>query len=487
MIFLRIFFEGIMEAAHSVGYSKFSYRAILMYFVHFPLFYLTTFLTVTIIISLFLQEKITRVTKIATPGLGLIILVPVIDAICGGGCFITYPSRLESYFLHFLNPVVSLVDIGVSTGQRIVIFLICLLIALYTYIKTANFLKTLLLFFVVYLTILFFGGLTTIIAGNNPESIYIIGGMLKTDTQKFSAIYALLFLIVSLLYFYLLDKKNFRLLITSMRAERMVFYGGLGIAGLILAQHQSGLFYKIDFFNFLATLFVFFSPGFNFWVVQILNDFFDVQSDKFSRPRNPFLKGIKKSYYITTGVFLSLFVLIISSILNYQSFLIMLTFLLLGVLYSVPPVRLKRIPLVSTFILAIAVILSISLGYSLIFYEKAFQRIPVSLIYAILSGVTLGFSAKDINDVEADKRNGIITLPVLFYRNDNTFGRLPFSLMVSSSYLFFGIFFHSIFFGAIICSIITFCYTLFSTKPREWIYFMFLYFFSIYLLFSLIL
>jgi len=294
MIFLRIFFEGIMEAAHSVGYSKFSYRAVLMYFVHFPLFYLTTFLTVTIIISLFLQEKITRVTKIATPGLGLIILVPVIDAICGGGCFITYPSRLESYFLHFLNPVVSLVDIGVSTGQRIVIFLICLLIALYTYIKTANFLKTLLLFFVVYLTILFFGGLTTIIAGNNPESIYIIGGMLKTDTQKFSAIYALLFLIVSLLYFYLLDKKNFRLLITSMRAERMVFYGGLGIAGLILAQPQSGLFYKIDFFNFLATLFVFFSPGFNFWVVQILNDFFDVQSDKFSRPRNPFLKGIKK-------------------------------------------------------------------------------------------------------------------------------------------------------------------------------------------------
>jgi 4-hydroxybenzoate polyprenyltransferase len=133
------------------------------------------------------------------------------------------------------------------------------------------------------------------------------------------------------------------------------------------------------------------------------------------------------------------------------------------------------------------VVLSISLGYGVIYYERTFQQIPVDLVYAILLGVTLGFSIKDINDIEADRRNGVITLPVILYRNNSIPGRLPFSFMIGSGFLFFGVFLPEVFPGAVICSIITFSYTLFSTKPREWIYFLLLYLFSIYLLFSLIL
>ncbi|MEO0185877.1 MAG: hypothetical protein ABIL20_08790, partial [candidate division WOR-3 bacterium] len=313
-IFLRVFFEGILEISHTAGYSRFSYQALLMYFVHFPLFYITTFLLITVLLSIVLREDIIRVTKITSIGTGLIILVPIIDHIISGGCFISYPARLEKYFLHFLNPFVSLTDIGVSIGQRITIFLICVFAALYGYLKNARIMKAIFVFFIVLLAILFSGALTTIIACNRPETLYVTGGILKTDTQKLSAIYVLFFVIIFFVYLFIFDKKNFQLLISSMRVERMAFYGGLGVAGFILAGHQSGIIYKVDFWGLCVILLIFLCGGFGFWALQILNDFFDLRSDAISRARNPINRGIREKYYFLAGLCFSLITLIFSAI-----------------------------------------------------------------------------------------------------------------------------------------------------------------------------
>lgn len=485
-IFLRIFFEGILEGSHRIGYTGFSCRAVIMYFLHFPLFYLSTFLLVTILISVLIREDILKVTKVNSLGLGLIILVPLIDFIICGGCFITYPSRLEKYFFHFLNPFVSLLDIGVSAGQRIVIFLVCLFAGLYGFIKSKKILSGVALFFIVLIAILFSGGLTTIIAGNQPELMFTTGGILSSDTQKFTAIYLCFFIVIFFLFLYFLNKADFSLLISSMRAERMAFYGSLGIFGFLLAKRGSDMFLKFDLFNFLGIFFIFLCPAFGFWVLQILNDFFDIRIDAISRPRNPILKGISKSYYSFAGLSFFIVTLIIALILNYQAFLVIFTFLLLGVLYSVPPVRLKRLPFISTFILAVAVILVIAFGYCVVYSEFSFGKIPQSLILAILTGVTLGFSAKDINDIEGDKKNGVITLPVLFYRNKRLFDRLPLSLIMSSGFLFAGFFIPEVLAGSIIVFFVTFLYTVLNKNPEEWFYFLILYLFGGFLLISLL-
>lgn len=485
-IFLRIFFEGVLEGFQAIGYSKFSFQTILMYFVHFPLFYLTTYLFITILISIFIHHDIVKVTKITAPGLGLIVLVPIIDAIICGGCFITYPSRLENFYLHFLNPSIPLIDIGVSIGQRAVILCICMLTFVYGYIKTGKIIRSIILFFVVLLVILLMGSITTLLAGNHPEKIFVPGGIFYTDTQKFSAVYSVVFIGVLLIYLYFVDRKDFKLFVSSLRIERMAFYGFLGIAGFILAQHQSKMIHRLDFFNLLAILFIFVSPSIGFCVLQILNDFFDIRADAISKPRNPLVQSIRKKYYIFLGLVFAILCLVLSSILNYYGFLIMFSFLLLGVIYSVPPVRLKRFPLLSTFILAIAVVLSIGLGFSVIYYEKALHQIPRSLIYALLCGVTLGFSAKDINDTVADKNNGTLTLPVLLYKSDTMIGRLPIGLIIGSGYIFFGVFIPEILLGSILVAFLTFFYTLFNKKPEEWFYFLILYLFSCYLLISLI-
>lgn len=485
-IFLRIFFEGILEEFQAIGYSRFSYQTLLMYFVHFPLFYLTTYLFTTIFISILIGNDIIKVTKITGSFLGLIIFVPVIDAIIGGGYFITYPSRLEKFYLHFLNPFKSLIDIGVSIGQRIVILCICFLTFVYAYIKTKKIIKSILLFFVVLLLILLMGSITTLLAGNQPERVFVPGGLFPTDTQKFSAVYGLLIIVALLTYLYLASRKNFNLFISSVRIARMVFYGFLGISGFILSQHQLGIVHRLEFFNLLAILFIFLSPAIGFCALQILNDFFDERADAITRQRNPLVRGVSRKYYISVGILSAFISLLFSVILNYQGFLIILSFLLIGVIYSVPPVRLKRFPLISTFTIAIAVILSIGFGFSTIYYEKALHQIPHSLIYAILCGVTLGFTAKDINDVNADRNNGVISLPVLLYKNETMLGRLPIGLIIGSGYIFFGIFIPEILQGSILASSLTFFYILFKKEPKEWFYFLILFLFFGYILISLI-
>jgi len=84
-IFIRVFFEGIFEAAHTIGYLPFSYKAIVLYFIHYPSFYLSLFLLLVIITSLINGLKIDDVTKTFSFGFGIIILVPLIDWIIGGG------------------------------------------------------------------------------------------------------------------------------------------------------------------------------------------------------------------------------------------------------------------------------------------------------------------------------------------------------------------------------------------------------------------
>lgn len=482
---MRIFFEGALEGFHAIGYTKFSYRSILMYFVHFPLFYLSTYFLITILISILTHQDIIKVTHITSLGLGLIIFVPIIDAILCGGCFITYPSRLEKFYLHFLNPVTSLTDIGVSMGQRIVILCICFLSSFYAYIKTKKIIKSIILFFVVLLTILLMGSITTLLAGNHPERVFVSGGILYTDTQKFAAIYSVIFIAVLLIYLFIVDKNDFKFSVSSLRVERMAFYGLLGIGGYLLSRQQSGIVHRLDFFNLLGILIIFMCPAIAFSALQILNDFFDIHGDMISKPRNPLVSGIKNKYYIFIGVMFAIITLTLSAILSYQGFLIMLSFLLLGVVYSVPPVRLKRFPFISTFVLAIAVVLSIGFGFSVVYNEYALHQIPQSLICALLFGVTLGFTAKDINDKDADKNNGIITIPVLLYKNDTVLGRLPMALIISSGYLLFGIFVQEVLFGSILTSVITFLYTLFNRRLREWFYFLLLYLFACYVFISL--
>jgi 4-hydroxybenzoate polyprenyltransferase len=464
---------------------NFSYKAVIQYFIHFPLFYLSLFLILVIIISLILKQDIRQVTAVASIGMGLILCVPIIDWIISGGYLITYPLRLKPFFANFLNPAKSLASIGVSPGQRIIIVFISLLVAVYAYLKRKKLAISFSLLIITLGIILIWGALPTIIALDKPENIYLTGGILNTDQQKFAAIFGILFLFVLFIYYYRLNKGYFRILIKSLRLERMLFYGSIGIFGYVLAIHQQGINFTPDFFNLIGIILLVLSLAFGFQAAQVINDFFDIESDKISRKRNPLLKDIPRNYCFIWGINLILISLSFTLIINYTSFLLMTGYLLLSVIYSVPPVRLKRIPVISTFILALATIIAMGIGFSLIYGSQALNVIPKIILIPTILGVTFGFIAKDIQDLKSDRISDVITIPILIYK-DTIFGRLPVAILIGISYLFYAVFIPKVLLGAVICTLITILYTIFIRNNKEWFYFLLLYIFGFYLLLVLL-
>lgn len=488
-IFVRVFFEGIFEAAHTIGYLPFSYKAIVLYFIHYPSFYLSLFLLLVIITSLVNGLKIDDVTKTFSFGFGIIILVPLIDWIIGGGYAITYPLRIGPYLINSLNPFVSITEYGGSPGQRIIFFLICLMISLYLFFKKRRILLSILTFFITYFTIIIFGGLPTIIAADRPEDIYITGGILYSDTQKFAAIFLLLLVITSMLYYYLIDKKKFKLILSSLRPERALFYGGLGLFGLLLSLHQAGVTVKGQFpflFDKLGIVIIWLSLAFGFQGAASINDFFDRDGDELTRHHNPLIKGLAPDYYLLWTIVITCLSFILALTISFVSFLIMFTLIAISILYSVPPVRLKRIPIISSFVLAVAAVLAMGIGYSIITGTKALNKIPHSILVPTIIGITLGFIAKDIQDIPGDKKAGVITIPALLTRqNGGELIRLPIGLIIGSSYLVYALFIPRLFVGAIIFSTTTLLYTVFAKELKEWFYFLMLYLFGAYLIFML--
>ncbi len=265
----------------------------------------------------------------------------------------------------------------------------------------------------------------------------------------------------------------------------MFFYSGIGIFGYVLAIHQQGINFTPNFFNLIGIILMFLSLALGFQAAQVINDFFDIESDKVSRKRNPLLKDISKNYYLIWGTILILTSLCLALIINYSSFLLMTGYLLLSVLYSVPPVRLKRVPVISTFILALATIIAMSMGLSLLYRNQALNVIPKIILIPTILGITFGFIAKDIHDLKSDRISGVITIPSLIYK-DSILGRLPIAILISISYLFYAVFIPRVLFGALICTLITVLYTIFVRNTKEWFYFLLLYIFGFYLLLVLL-
>lgn len=141
------------------------------------------------------------------------------------------------------------------------------------------------------------------------------------------------------------------------------------------------------------------------------NDLADVEGDRISEPRRPLPGGLLTPAQISAaGKALAAGALFLALCVSYVAFLIVLACLLLAAAYSIPPLRLKRLPFVATAALAGLSVLSALAGFSLFAQETAPVVFPGRVALALMVGVTLGFTAKDLKDADGDRRSGIRTV-----------------------------------------------------------------------------
>jgi len=153
--------------------------------------------------------------------------------------------------------------------------------------------------------------------------------------------------------------------------------------------------------------------------VYFINDILDLESDIRARevgsalPSNrPLGAGIvSKSMMVIFALILAVSGMALSLLIDYRVFLLQLAFLVLGIIYSAEPIRLKRRFLLKRLTVALGgVIACISAGVSA-------GAITGQLLYLVVIYVVLIFGAGplvDLRDMKGDIVTGVKTVPIVW-------------------------------------------------------------------------
>jgi len=148
--------------------------------------------------------------------------------------------------------------------------------------------------------------------------------------------------------------------------------------------------------------------------VYSLNDSVDADLDKSSsiKSKRPIPSGMMtKRQGLLLSVVGALISLSLSITINFLTITFVIVFMVLGFLYSVPPIRLKRRFLMKESVLITGMIISTLIG------SATMEKIPSSLflpvLYFVLMGSTFIPAFIDAVDVEQDRKEGCKTIAMI--------------------------------------------------------------------------
>lgn len=321
--------------------------------------------------------------------------------------------------------------IGTTPGQRIGIALSMLVVGLYSFVKTSKTSVSLInsvIFYVIFYFVATLPSWITFLVKGFDSSGFDVAALFFAPTdflnqysisiniamhKKTIFVYVILIAITSLIIF--IKNKLFRELLKNIRPVQTLYHLGLFSVGLGIASIFSETVDIFNFFNIIALITMYLIIVGMWFSSVIVNDYFDEKIDEISNPKRPLiLHIIKKSDYLKIGIATLITSIILSLLINQTITILLCFYYALTLIYNVPPLRLKKIPLVATFISALASVLIILSGYLMIVAENNLSNFPMSLIYLFLITFTISLPIKDFKDIEGDKKNAVFTIPVLF-------------------------------------------------------------------------
>jgi len=171
-----------------------------------------------------------------------------------------------------------------------------------------------------------------------------------------------------------------------------------------------------------------------------INDYYDIEIDKIANPLRPLItekltKQDVKYFFIGSGA-ISLILAIICDLINAKIGITILTgiYLMLGICYSMPPIRLKSRTQFSSVVIGIVTSECILIG-------GVFDHITgLIILYSVLFFFISLFlsSAKDFKDIDGDKSIGVPTIPVKYgTKTAALIFQLIYVLMYSSLFLLY--------------------------------------------------
>lgn len=434
--FLRGLLEGVLEESRVIGFRLEAAQSVEMMFLHGPLFYLTVFSLVALVLSALGRTPIDKTTRAVLAFSPVILVAPLVDAVLSPHGFrLHYFGDIAAAgrgLAFTFDPAVALR--GVSPGMRLEVLLACIGGALYLRAKRGGLALPVVAFVAVYLVPVFAGSLPALFAlavrGNVPENtVFKAGGLVFSGTRKYALVQVPVAAAAVLLCYARSRRGDLISLLRAARPLRSLFYASITCLGLVMGASFLKPYYPglaSDPFAYLGAVAAILSIYFLFQFQVIVNDYFDREIDAVSGKQTYFSLGVagggsggSEAVVVGRGfgacdaavlgtAYLGLS-LAFAACIGYASLLILLAAHVVGIVYSVPPMRLKRFFLINTFVLSLGVLLVAYLGFSLFGGRHTIGAFPRGVAGAMVIGFAFALGIKDVGDFAGDSRAGVGT------------------------------------------------------------------------------
>lgn len=411
---------------------------------HNVLFFLLSFLLFLPIVRYFARISLRMASNILLFGFLIILVPPIIDFVISDGTglwsfyiFDGFSGLVERYFTFFGDRP----DMGITYGVRVEVAFVSVGFGLYVLWKTRRAARSLLSALSAY-TLLFFLGtfpswaaifIDGIARGQwalrSPDVAAIFLSPLSlfshtiTDPRsvlnvKMSLLYGGLFPVVFGFWLFLSHRKIFLALFRNARLPQVVYHSGLlctGIGLSIVLAASPALFTAPGFFDALALLLVVVGVVLAWLTSVVVNDFFDEEIDQRTNRSRPLVAGdISRELYGFIGVSFFVASIFLSAMVSVKSALLLFLYQVIAWVYSAPPFRLKRFPILASFVSAVASLTVLFLGFLLFSPDGTIARLPTSFVWLFLFAYTVSLPLKDFKDISGDGKYRVWTIPVLF-------------------------------------------------------------------------
>ncbi len=395
----------------------------------------------------FLLIKITSLPKHKSINISLLVFLiilfpPIIDWLIsvkffGGIPFLDYYlfDNLQGLGHSFITFFGDSPRDGVTYGTRIFVFCIILSFTTLTWLSTKNIFRTLLMAFSTYVFAFIAGSFPSLIsyiisphhftvsrgeiAGITTSPTKILGNQITNPIDalniKMSLVYLLILIFLILLIAYKNNRTTFISLLKNIRPIQTLYHLGLLFIGFYIAIFFDDAIVFPTFFTVIAFVLLCIAVVSAWYSTVIFNDCVDQKIDKISNPTRPLIqKTINLQSYKKLGYFFLFLSLFITAFISKTAVVLLFAYHALSFVYNTKPLRLKRFPIISSFVAAIASFFIVLIGFMTISPDHSITNFPPYIAILLIISYTLSLPIKDLRDIKGDKANGVFTIPVLF-------------------------------------------------------------------------
>lgn len=387
-------------------------------FSHFYLSYVCIAMSVIILFHFATGEKIKKISRVILAYFLIVLIVPVVDLIAsfltGTVYNITYltPGQHGNLLLRFLTFFGPLDQLGITPGIRVQVGLLVLGSFVYFFAKNRNVVRSLFFSFLTYCLMFFYG-----IFPFAAETFLKVFGLKPVFSQALMInSYLLLALMLGVCLFYLYKKEYFMEILGDIRIFRLLHLESMFVFGAAFAQLAM---IRMDFLpEFQVTqdilfyiVFMMVSVAFAWLFSVVINNITDVKIDRVTNRTRPTVTGkIPMEIYKKFAWIFFLLAMVYSAAVGFTGAFLVLLFMAVCFMCSMPPLRLKRVFLLSKLLMSFNCMVLFVTGY---FFVYGSMRIPFVILIFFLVFLTAVISFIDIKDYRGDRKAGIKTLPVV--------------------------------------------------------------------------